>query len=1388
MNTEKIYLGLDVGTNSCGWAVTNDKYEIIRKGGKSLHGVRLFDEASSAEERRIKRSARRRNERKKWRIDLLQELFNDEISKIDESFFIRLNNSFYNAEDKMPLDLGKYTLFNDRLFTDKEYFKMFPTIFHLRQYLKTVEDKPDIRLVYLACHNIIKYRGNFLMEGKDLTSDESSDDYLRDLFNILNNQIESILEDNRTNPFVFEKDSLKNILPIINDSKSSSKLYEGLNKILNPDNDKYNQYLLKLISGQKIQLKYIFKDDKYSENDIDRISFSDNDFENVTLPGLEQVLENELEIIITAKTIYDWIVLRQLLGSDSEISLAMIHKYDKHKQDLKILKNHIKRHYDSKTYYKVFRSLTEKTNYANYVKTNLLDGKKGDLKSCSYEAFAKYLKKILLQFEEKYGIDVKNSVKPDNLSYQDYKDYQYILEELSKGELLPKQKTNLNGILPYQLHLHELNLILKNMSKKYEFFNEADENGLTISDKIVSILKFRIPYYVGPLNDSHKDDPNSGFAWIQRKESGKILPWNFEQKVDISKSAESFITRMTNKCTYLKGKDVLPKNSLIYSEFRVLNELNKLKIDGTPISVELKLKIVEKLFKKYKKVTRKSIISFLISEGIITKNKEIIITGIDEGDFKNSLTSYIDFVKIFGFVNYKNEEMIERIIFLLTIFEKNNLAITKIKEEFNLEEEVTKQIKKLNYKGWGNLSKEFLSDDLFVDNELGEPVTIMYLMRNENLNLQEALFDRRYNLDKKLSELNSIENQDLKPSYEELIENTYTSPGTKRALLQSLKVVEEVKKIIGRPIDKFFVEVTRHRGIKKRTSSRLDQIANLYKKAKIDKMLLAQMQEMLSRKDIKEKIRSDKVFFYFLQLGRCAYTNKPIDLDSIFSETYDIDHIIPRAYLKDDSINNRVLVFKDANSIKTNMYPIDPTIRSKMLPVWKSLKDNGLMSSEKFNRLTRSNDLTSDEIGQFINRQLVYTNQSVKALAEVLILANPDSKIVYSKAENVSDFRQKFNLLKCRDINDFHHAEDAYLNIVVGNVYNTKFGYDARNFLPKNVDSITKTNTEKIFDSDIKGAWIANGETINVVKNMINRYDVLVSKMALENKGQLYDETIYSKGKDLFPIKEKVPYTNTEKYGGFNSLKNAYFVLVKYNSKKKEKIRLEGIPVLFSNKIKNGDITLIEVLVKYFNLDNPIVLLDNIKLNTLLRINKSYAYIAGKSGNSIIIHNANQVNADKNIKEYTRLLFKHKEQIKKLDSIEKYNESEYTIIISRNEYEEDKKITLVDNLKYYNFILEQLKKEIYNGLPISKYVDKLEIGLEDFKQLNVRQQAYALTEMIKLIQCNASQSNLSLFLENASNLGNIRINQEISSVNIQIIDQSVTGFYKRVRWSNNNAV
>ncbi len=180
------YLGLDIGTDSVGWAVTDPRYEILRFNGKAMWGIHLFKEGQTAEDRRAHRIARRRLERRNNRIKLLRELMDREISSVDRTFFDRLDESNLVLEDrKVP---QKNSLFNERGFTDKEYHKRFPTIYHLRSELIVTDKKPDIRLVYLALAHILKHRGHFLYEG---LSDKSVPEF-KPIFDRLQDSLEEL--------------------------------------------------------------------------------------------------------------------------------------------------------------------------------------------------------------------------------------------------------------------------------------------------------------------------------------------------------------------------------------------------------------------------------------------------------------------------------------------------------------------------------------------------------------------------------------------------------------------------------------------------------------------------------------------------------------------------------------------------------------------------------------------------------------------------------------------------------------------------------------------------------------------------------------------------------------------------------------------------------------------------------------------------------------------------------------------------------------------------------------------------------------------------------------------------------------------------------------------
>lgn len=161
-NDKNYYLGLDIGTDSVGYAATeaSDEYRLIKYRGEPVWGVTLFEQASLCDKRRAFRVGRRRIDRRKQRIRLVREIFAQEVRKIDENFYRRITESSLIRSDGAEL----YCLFNDTGFTDSDYHAKYPTIHHLICDLMTSDAPHDVRLVYIACAYLVAHRGHFLSE------------------------------------------------------------------------------------------------------------------------------------------------------------------------------------------------------------------------------------------------------------------------------------------------------------------------------------------------------------------------------------------------------------------------------------------------------------------------------------------------------------------------------------------------------------------------------------------------------------------------------------------------------------------------------------------------------------------------------------------------------------------------------------------------------------------------------------------------------------------------------------------------------------------------------------------------------------------------------------------------------------------------------------------------------------------------------------------------------------------------------------------------------------------------------------------------------------------------------------------------------------------------
>ena len=364
---------------------------------------------------------------------------------------------------------------------------------------------------------------------------------------------------------------------------------------------------------------------------------------------------------------------------------------------------------------------------------------------------------------------------------------------------MPKQKNTDNRVIPYQLYWDELDQILKNSETYLPFLLEQDEEKISVSDKIRSIFLFRVPYFVGPLNE------HSNYSWLKRKQ-GKIYPWNFEQMVDLEESEEQFIRRMTNTCTYLPGEVVLPKDSLYYHKFMVLNEINTIAINGQRLPVKLKQQIYEELFMKKKKITRKKLIGYLISNGIIEKNQEAMISGIDE-EIHSDLTPQISFRRLLQ-QEILSETDVERIIERSSYAEDKERLNRWVQKQYpNLSEEDRKYICSIKIKDFGRLSKKFLCEIEGIDTKTGKIFTIISALWNTQNNLMELLSER-YTFKQVIDQYVEEYYSENPCKLEQRLDEMSISSAVRRSIYRTIDVIKDITKAFGKP-EKIFIEMTR---------------------------------------------------------------------------------------------------------------------------------------------------------------------------------------------------------------------------------------------------------------------------------------------------------------------------------------------------------------------------------------------------------------------------------------------------------------------------------------------------------------------------------------------------------------------------------------------------
>lgn len=590
-----------------------------------------------------------------------------------------------------------------------------------------------------------------------------------------------------------------------------------------------------------------------------------------------------------------------------------------------------------------------------------------------------------------------------------------------------------------------------------------------------------------------------------------------------------------------------------------------------------------------------------------------------------------------------------------------------------------------------------------------------------------------------------------------------------------MKVVEDIEKAMKCKPTSIAIEFTRRKGKSKLTNTRYKKISETYEKITDELISEYELGKLQSKLDSKANNMRDIYYLYFMQLGRDMYTGEKINIDELH-QYYDIDHIFPRSFIKDNSLNNRVLTRKEINNNEKADRTAADLYAVKMGDFWRK---QGLITEKKYkNLLTRTDSIDKYTKQSFIKRQLVETSQVVKMAANILQDKYSNTKIIEVRARLNSDLRKEYELIKNREVNDYHHAIDGYLTIFIGQyLYKTYpklrsyFVYDDFKKLDSNylkhmdkfnfIWKLEDKKAEDVYDN-VNNEFILNVPKMkDYIQKIYNYKYMLISKEVTTESGAFYKETKYKAGgMNLIPIKQNKPINI---YGGYKEKRNSYMMLVKIKKKKETIYKIVGIPRLLSDELDRLN-----------TMSEKQLLLETIARTSLSKTEQNFKIILDKIyygqlvidgnqkytlGSVIYKHNAMQLHLSKQALEILAVGKTKSREVKDEELIAVYEE-----------------ILLVVN-KYF---------ELYD---ISKFRQKLNDGLEIFKELPI----YNIYENNKIkkigkfevlnriligLHANAARADLSVL--GFKDLGKLQVNGGIKlSPDAKLIYQSPTGIFSR---------
>ncbi|MBN2755854.1 MAG: type II CRISPR RNA-guided endonuclease Cas9 [Bacteroidales bacterium] len=697
---------------------------------------------------------------------------------------------------------------------------------------------------------------------------------------------------------------------------------------------------------------------------------------------------------------------------------------------------------------------------------------------------------------------------------------------------------------------------------------------------------------------------------------------------------------LISECEFEKYHKAIPKSSPLFQEFKIWSYINNIELKYIPertkiknIDIELKEKLFEELNIR-EKMSASDILKVIIDkpndyelnykngldgnktnaelykvycEILKLENESFDFNKLSAEEINNQISSKFAELGIEQEVlllnstlngNEFDKQPLMQLWHLLYSFEGDNSRtgdenlVKAIKEKFGFKQEYAKLIANISLKDdYGSLSTKAIRKILpgLKDGNTYD-VACTYAGYNHSSSLTKEEREKR----------------ELKDVLELLPKNSLRNPVVEKILNQLVNVINAIIKDdeLGKP-DEIRIELSRD--LKNSASERADMTNNINKaNTEHDKIRqeLAKLHPFSQGVRItKNDIVKYKLYKELEPLGhKTIYTNTYVSLEKLFSKEFDIEHIIPKAMLFDDSFSNKTLATRDFNSReKSNKTGIDAIIEkygensedyNRYIENAKILLKEDKIKKSKYNKLLmKGTELPDGFIERDLRNSQYIAKKAKQMLEEVVRTVNTTTGSITSRLREdwqlINVLQElnwdKYNKLgltyyeKSKDGKDIpkitdwtkrndhrHHAMDAltvaftryehvqYLNNMSARKnethkkYHEVYGIEQKylhkengKFLFNPPLPITKLRAEaKKHLENILVSFKAKNKVFTRNKNKIKGKEE--PKIELTPRGQLHKETVYGKIEQYVTKEEKVGTT---------------FDLVKINSVANKKYR-----------------------------------------------------------------------------------------------------------------------------------------------------------------------------------------------------------------------------------------